>query len=74
MKQMLCVLFVVVFFFFFLIIAEKNWEKQEVPLGGRKEVAFGVSWAWVRIPALPLTVYVLGGRLHNANKPRFLPL
>ena len=42
MKQMLCVLC-----FFFLIIAEKNWEKQEVPLGGREEVAFGVSWAWV---------------------------
>lgn len=46
MKQMLCVLFVV-FFFFFLIIAEENWGKQEIPLGGRKEVAFGVSWAWV---------------------------
>jgi len=30
MKQML---------FFFLMIAEKKWEKQEVPLGSRKEMA-----------------------------------
>lgn len=25
--------------FFFLMIAEKKWEKQEVPLGSRKEMA-----------------------------------
>ena len=27
-------------FFFFLMIAEKKWEKQEVPLGSRKK------WLW----------------------------
>lgn len=56
------------------MIAEKKWEKQEVPLGSRKEMALvGVKLGF-ESQLLPLTAYVIWGRLDNSNKPQFHPL
>lgn len=55
MNQMLC----------FCIIAQKKNERKEkkkkVALGSGKEKAFGVSQAWVSVPALPCELCELGG-------------